>query len=285
MPTVKDYYDVLGVPRAATEKEIKAAFRKLARKFHPDVNKGDAVAEARFKEITEANEVLSDPEKRRLYDAFGSDWQAARSAGVSPDQAGGFGGRGRTVHRQTINVEDLGDLFGGAGGGGFSSFFQDILRQGGSASTQMPDAAANVTVSLQEAYAGTVRTVDVGGRRLEVKIPPGVQDGTVLRVPGLRATVSIAPDPVFLRDGRNLRVEVVVPVKVALLGGEVEVPTPRGTRVKLTVPAETQNGTRLRLRGLGMPNPNGTPGDLYAEVNVRLPLPMDERTRGWAEGL
>ena len=184
--------------------------------------------------------------------------------GVTPeDLESMFGGRDR--------VSDLfGDLFGGRGNG---------------RSRAIPlEAEGRVSVSLREAYQGTRRMVEMpDGRRLEVTIPAGVASGTVLRVPGLRATVEIRPDPDFELVGRDLRSPVPVPLGVALLGGEVDVPTPRGTKVKLRVPPETQNGTRLRLRGLGMPG--DPPGDLYAEVRVFLPLPMDDRTRSWAEGL
>ena len=141
-----------------------------------------------------------------------------------------------------------------------------------------------ITVSLTEVYRGTSRTVELpGGRRVEVNVPPGVKEGTVLRVPGLRARVQVAPDPLFSRDGKDVRVAVPVPLQVALLGGEVAAPTLKGGQVQFKVPAETQNGTKIRLRGLGLPDPKGGPaGDLYAEVKVQLPVPMDDRTREWA---
>jgi DnaJ-class molecular chaperone len=289
MPKTRDYYEVLGVPRGASQKEIQGAFRKLARKLHPDVNPGDKDAERRFKEVSEAHDVLSDPEKRKFYDRFGADWQAAAAAGVNPDQAP-FTGRTRRGPRSqvTIDPETLEDLLGGTGGAraGFGDLFGSFFNRGG-ASAQPTEAEGVIQVTLAEAYRGCTRQVDMpDGRRLEVKVPPGVQDGTVLRVPGLRARVQVARDGLFEREGRDLRVPVTVPLKTALLGGEVDVPTLKGTRVKLNVPAETQNGTRLRLRGLGMPDAKGgQPGDLYAEVRVRLPLPMDEATRRWAEGL
>lgn len=290
MPKTKDYYEALGVARTATEKEIQSAFRKLARKYHPDVNQGDKEAERRFKEASEAHDVLSDPQKRKYYDAFGEQWQAAQSAGVDPAAGpAGFGRQaGRTTY-QTVDPRDLGDLFGGGGGAeGFGDLFGSLFGgngRRGRAAPQPLEVEGRVPITLREAYLGTKRTVTVpDGRTLEVTVPAGVADGTVLKVPGLRATVEIAPDPVFQREGRDLRTVVSVPLRDALLGGEVLVPTPKGSRVHLTVPAETQNGTRLRLRGLGMPDPKGgTAGDLYAEVRVRLPVPLDESGKAWAE--
>ncbi len=299
MPKTKDYYEALGVDRKASQKEISAAFRKLARKYHPDVNK-EPEAEQRFKEISEAHEVLSDPEKRKLYDAFGADWQAARAAGVDPSQAGrrpsGFGGfgtqDGTRVEYDNFSEQDFADIFGGAGarGGGFEDLFGSIFgggrrRTADARQAQPTEVEGTVPITLKEAFTGTKRLVDLpGGRRLEVTVPAGVADGTVLRVPGLRARVQIEPDPNFVREGKNLRTSVWVPLEVCLLGGEVEVPTLKGTQVKLTIKPETQNGTRLRLRGLGMPDPKaGAAGDLFAEVKVRLPVPMDEATRAWAQ--
>lgn len=286
MPKTKDFYDVLGVARSATQKEIQSAFRKLARKHHPDVNQGDKQAEKRFKEISEAHEVLSDADKRKLYNRFGQDWQAAQHSGAG---AGGpSGGRsGPNVRYQDVNLDEL---FGG--GEGFADIFGNIFsgrRQSGAGRAARPPAEVEGTVeiSLQEAFQGTSREVELpDGRRIEVKIPAGVAPGTILRVPGLRARVSVAENKVFQREGNDLSAVVSVPLATALLGGEVEVPTVKGGRVHLKVPPETQNGTRLRLRGLGMPDPKGGPaGDLYAEVKVKLPIPIDQSTRSWAEDL
>ncbi|TMC06312.1 MAG: J domain-containing protein [Chloroflexi bacterium] len=295
MSQTRDYYEVLGVPRTASEKDIQSAFRKLARKLHPDVNPGDKDAERRFKEVSEAHDVLSDPEKRKMYDRFGADWQAASAAGVDPDAAQWpFGARpgaarGPRVQYQNIDPDVFEDILRGAGSArsGFGDIFNSIFNREPGARPAV-DSEAAVEVTLAECFRGTARQVEMpDGRRLEVKVPAGVQDGMVLRVPGLRVRVQVAKDPLFERDGKDLRVPVAVPLATALLGGEVDVPTLKGGRVKLNVPAETQNGTQLRLRGLGLPDPKagGQAGDLYAEVRVRLPLPMDERTRHWAEGL
>ena len=288
MPKTKDYYEVLGVPRTATEKEITSAFRKLARKHHPDLNAGDKQAEGRFKEISQAHDVLSDAKKRSLYDEFGADWAAAQAGGVQP---GGNRGRvrqqpgGGGAQYRTVTPEEMGDLFGDAGGFGdiFGSIFGGNAR--GRGRVEPADVEAPITVSLAEIYRGTSRTVELpGGRRVEVKVPAGVKEGTVLRVPGLRARVQIAPDLVFTRDGKDVRVVVPVPLHVALRGGEVAAPTLKGGQVQFKVAPETQNGTKIRLRGLGLPDPKGgPPGDLYAEVKVQLPVPMDEKTRTWAE--
>jgi curved DNA-binding protein len=287
MPRIKDYYEALGVPRAATQKEISAAFRKLARKYHPDLNSGDKQAEARFKEISEANEVLSDPAKRKSYDQYGPDYAAAQAAAAARGYAGRAGAPGGPrVEYRTVSPEEMEDLFGDEGGIGdiFGSIFGGARGRGVRQPRQPIDVETPITVSLAEIYKGTSRTVELpGGRRVEVNVPAGVKEGTVLRVPGLRATVQLAPDPVFTREGKDVRVLVPVPLHVALRGGEVAAPTLKGGQVKFKVAPETQNGTKIRLRGLGLPDPKGGPqGDMYAEVRVQLPVPMDERTRKWA---
>src|SRR6266849_3664590 len=288
MPKTKDFYEVLGVPRTASQKEISAAFRKLARKHHPDLNAGNKEAEARFKELSEAHEVLSDTKKRGLYDEFGENWASAQAAGVQPGQGGGpfrtnSGSGGQRVEYRTVSPEEMDDLFGE--GGGFGDIFGSIFSGGRGRARQQPvDVEAPITVSLAEVYRGASRTVELpGGRRVEVKVPAGVKEGTVLRVPGLRATVQVAPDPVFTREGKDVRVSVPVPLNVALRGGEVSAPTLKGGQVQFKVPPDTQNRKKIRLRGLGLPDPKGgQAGDLYAEVNVQLPVPMDEKTRKWA---
>jgi DnaJ-class molecular chaperone len=289
VPKTKDFYEVLGVPRTASQKEISSAFRKLARKHHPDLNAGDKQAETRFKEISQAHDVLSDTKKRQLYDEFGSNWAAAEAGGVQP--GAGRGGyrpqqqqQGGGAQYRTVTAEEMEDLFGE--GAGIGDIFGSIFGNSrGRARPEPPDVEAPITVSLAEIYRGTSRTVELpGGRRVEVNVPAGVKEGTVLRVPGLRARVQIAPDPIFTREGKDIRVAVPVPLQVALRGGEVAAPTLKGGRVQFKVAPETQNGTKIRLKGLGLPDPKGgPPGDLYAEVKVQLPVPMDERTRKWAD--
>jgi DnaJ-class molecular chaperone len=305
----RDYYEALGVPRTASDKEIKAAFRKLARQHHPDVNPGDPAAAERFKEINEAREVLGDPEKRRRYDQLGPDWrrEEARQEARGPD-ASPFG-RGVRVEYRT---DDLDDLFGS--GNPFSDFYNDVFggdrragRRGGFGAGPMAgeDVEAEATITLEEAYRGTARTLELetldGARRIEVRIPPGVRDGARVRAAGqgmegrdggqpgdLYLRVAIRFHPTIRREGDDLITRVQVPLDVALLGGEVTVPTLRGTAVSLRVPAGTQNGRRLRLRGLGMPKQRAGGdgnGDLYAEVDVRLPEPVPPEARELAERL
>jgi DnaJ-class molecular chaperone len=289
MPKARDYYEILGVPRTANQKEITTAFRKLARKYHPDLNAGDKQSESRFKEVSEAHDVLSDAKKRKLYDQFGPDWSAVQAGGAPPGAgrapAGGRPEAGPGVQYRTVSPEEMEDLFGGEQGG-IGDIFGSIFGGGGRGRqrAQQMDVEAPITVSLPEVYRGASRTVELpGGRRVEVKVPAGVKEGTILRVPGLRARVQVAPDPVFVREGKDLRVTVPVPLHIALQGGEVAAPSLKGGQVQFNVSPETQNGTKVRLRGLGLPDPKGgTSGDLYAEIRVQLPVPMDERTRKWA---
>src|SRR5438067_864834 len=237
MAKVSDYYEVLGVPRTATQKDINSAFRKLARKYHPDVNQGDKQAESRFKEITAAHEVLADAEKRKLYDRFGDNWQtmgaAAGSAGNGPRPNVRYEQVDPEAFRDLFRDVDLGDVFGGIFG-----------RRNARTSTRRTapaDVETRVIVSLHEAFNGTTRTLDLGdGRKIELMVPAGVASGTVLRVPGVRARVEVAPDPLFEREGKDVRTVVTVPVRKAVLGGEVDVPTLKGTRVQLQVPPGTQ---------------------------------------------
>ena len=306
----RDYYEVLGVPRTASQKEIKSAFRKLARKHHPDVNPSEAGASEKFKEINEAHEVLGDPEKRKKYDDLGPEWkqyeawEAAGRPGGRP-----FGSSGRVDYR-TVSPDDLNDLFGSDSP--FSDFFHDLYGRGartrgrgGAPFDNLPgeDVEAETTITLEEAYRGTERTVELqtpqGSRRVQVRIPPGIGDGARVRAAGqgtagrdggrpgdLFIRVHVLPHPTFRRQGDDLFARVQVPLDVALLGGEVMVPTLKGTGVSLKVPTETQNGTRLRLRGLGMPRlRGGGNGDVYAEVDVRLPVPLTPELRDLAQKL
>ena len=287
----KDYYSLLGVPRSATDKDIKQAYRRLARKYHPDVNPGDKQAEAKFKEINEAYEVLSDPEKRKKYDQFGDKWQYAdqfAGAGASTRGPGGytttdFGGFG--------GFSDLGDF----SGTGFGSLFDELFRSAGGASTRTStrthprEITQPVEITLEEAYQGTKRLIQLDGRRLEVVIPPGVDTGSRIRIPtdqgDIYLEVSVKEHPRFQRKGDDLYTEVEVPLLTAVLGGEAQVPTLSGKRLSLKIPPETQNGTTIRLAGQGMPKKGGARGDLYAKVKVVLPTGLSAEEKRLFEEL
>jgi DnaJ-class molecular chaperone len=309
----KDYYQVLGVAKNASEKEIKQAFRKLARKHHPDVNPGDRGAEQKFKEINEAHEVLSDPEKRRKYDQLGANWkqyeQYARGPSPGPGGFGGFrvdfegpgGGGGFSDFFKTFfgGGIDLEDLFGQAAGGG--SGFRGGRRERGArgfgAAPEAPrDVSAVVEVSLDEAYHGTTRRLSLEGgaaaESFEVRIPAGVREGSKVRVPGkgeksygggagdLYLEVRIKPHPLYRREGDDLYVDVPVTFAEAALGAEIEVPTLSG-RARIRVPAGSQTGRLMRLKGKGMPrlkSPKGEEaGDLFAKLVVVVPKELQPR--------
>jgi curved DNA-binding protein len=305
----KDYYKTLGLERSASEKEIKQAFRRLARQCHPDVNPGDKHAEERFKEINEAYEVLADPEKRRRYDQLGSDWQQWQQGGGRPGDfdwsrwTSGRGGAGPEV--RYASAEDLEELFGG--GSAFSDFFSEVFGGGGATRAGFrPQARRHPSqsqehpaeISLQEAYHGATRLVQVGNQRLEVSIPAGARTGTRIRCSGvgrgagstqtgdLVLKVVVAQDPRFERKGDDLYTTVPVDLYTLVLGGEVRVPTMEG-EVVLSIPAETQNGRGFRLQGRGMPRLEkpGERGNLYARVEARLPAHLTPRQRELFEEL
>ncbi|MBN1887513.1 MAG: J domain-containing protein [Thermoflexales bacterium] len=304
----KDYYKILGVDKNANTDQIKKAYRKLARQCHPDVNPGDKKAEEKFKDVNEAYEVLSDPEKRKKYERFGTQWQQYEHAGGVPDdfwaQWGGQGG-GRTRTR-TVRPEEFEQMFGGAGG--FSDFFEALFggmggAAAGGASRQENlrsrprrgrDSEHVVQVTLEEASRGTQRVLQwEDGRKIEASIPPGVRSGSRIRLCGqgqagtsggecgdLYLKVELSPHPVFQLEGNDLKVTVAVDLYAALLGGEVDVPT-LDRPVKLNIPPETANGKVFRLRGLGMPHlrqPDRR-GDLYATVAVQLPQRLSQKEK------
>jgi len=298
----RDYYQVLGVPKSASAAEIKKAYRRLARELHPDRNPGDADAERRFKEANEANAVLSDPEKRKKYDELGANWQAYQQAGFDPNQAGdwsAFGGvpGGMRWTVRTAGPDDLGGFsdffrmfFGdgpmGAGAAGAAGapggVFGDLGSFGTSGRSLRPaQAHGTVEVTLAEVARGTERTVALDGRRLQVKIPPGVSDGARIRLrdQGVTLTVRVKPDPRFTREGADLKTELPLSLPEALLGAEVPVPTLNG-RVKLRIRPNTQNGQVIRVPGRGLPK-RGHPdqkGDLLVTTRVVLPK-LDDETR------
>lgn len=294
----KDYYKVLGVAKTASDKEIKAAYRKLAMKYHPDKNPGDAKAEARFKEINEANAVLSDAGKRRQYDELGADWSRYGSAG-GPFAGGGFP-RGGRVH---VSADDLGgfsDFFRTffSGGGGFQQGggggFEEVLRQAGGGFAQEERPAQPVELTLEEVASGARRTlrIEEGGHRreIEVKIPAGVREGARIRVRGsgghgdLFLVVKVHPHVRFERQEDDLRTTFKVPLTTAVLGGEAEVATLDG-RVGIKVPPGTPVGRTFRVRGQGLPRRDGGRGDLLASLALELPGHLDKRSRELFEEL
>jgi molecular chaperone DnaJ len=318
----KSYYDILGVSKGASEKDIKQAYRRLARKYHPDVNPGNKSAEATFKEVNAAYEVLSDNAKRQKYDKYGDKWQYAdqmEQAEREQAQYRGFQGftpGGGGSYQYSGNVEDMDgifdELFGGRGRGGFTRRAQPQRGQ---------DMETTAEVTLEEAYAGTQRTVNLqveepcptcGGtgriqnlpcstcrgagavaniKRIEVKIPAGVTTGSRVRVAGkgqpgeggangdLYLNITVLPHATLERQGDDLYVNVPVPLTVAALGGEAQVPTLKG-KLALKIPAETQNGRIFRLAGQGMPHPGRTTkGDLLAKVNIVMPQRLSEKEK------
>jgi curved DNA-binding protein len=297
----RDYYEVLGVPRGAGDEEIRSAYRKLAREYHPDVNK-DPGAEDRFKEVSEAYEVLRDPEKREKYDRFGANWKAGQDvSGASGfGDASGFGGS------SGFGGFGAGDGQGFGDGAGFSDFFESFFggRPGGSArgfegfSMRGGDQEATLEVTLEEAAHGGKRKFSLAdGRDFEVRIPPGVRDGQKIRLAGqggegssggpagdLYLRVRIKPHPRFRREGDDLVVEIPVAPWEAALGATVPVPTLDGS-AKVKVPAGSSSGRRLRLKGEGMPGPGERKGDLYASVRIVVPKKLEKRERELFEEL
>jgi curved DNA-binding protein len=306
----RDYYDVLGVSRDAGPEDLQQAFRRLARQNHPDVNK-DPGAEERFKEINEAYSALSDPAQRRKYDRFGDDfrqvpddWEERVGAGAGGVR-GGPGGPRRTTWSTGGaggDTVDFGDLGGGFGGGYGGIDIEDLLGgvfggrgRGRAGPVTGADQEAELPLTVEEAYRGGRRQVTLNGpdgpRTYTVTIPPGVTDGRRIRLAGeggrgmgggpagdLYLVVRLLPDRVFRVEGRDIHVDLEVTPWEAALGATVPVPTPGGES-KVTVPAGSSSGRRLRLRGEGMPDPRGEPGDLYAEIRIMVPPRLTDRER------
>lgn len=319
----KDYYATLGVPKTATGKEVKQAFRKLARKHHPDVNPGDKAAESRFKEINEAYEVLGDPDKRKKYDELGANWRMYEQGGTPPPGPGGTGwsahvgstpgGGFRTMTEDEMremfgNADPFSDFFhtffGGSGGGGETDETGRRSRGRARAARQGRDVEHELPLTLEDAYRGVQRSLairhDGQSRTVDVRIPAGVSDGSRLRVAGegepgtggarsgdLYLRIRLQPHPVFERKGHDLYTRVQMPLTTAVLGGETTVHTLGGKALRLRVPATTQNAQVFRLKGHGMPavgKPDQT-GDLYATVDVQLPKTLTDDTRTHFEAI
>lgn len=294
----KDYYKILGVERSASEQEIKKAYRKLAMKYHPDKNPGDKQSEDKFKDINEAYQVLSDTQKRSRYDQLGDSYFRYQQNGGNPN---GFNwdqwnaGRQSAGGTRRVDVDDLGSMFGS----GFSDFFRTIFGEMGGDINQVrrgqtrasPQAVQQpVSITFMEAFNGTTRTLQIGNKRLEVKIPRGAKTGTRIRVPGGAASpamaadmflvIDVIPDNRFERKDNDLYTDVTVDLYTAILGGQVAVVTPGGN-VTLTIPASTQPGQTFRLAGRGMPHLKdpGKTGDLYARTKVLIPRTLTDNER------
>ena len=291
MTTKKDYYEILGIPRTASEKEIKAAYRKLARKYHPDVNPGDKASEDRFKEVGEAFAVLGDTEKRATYDRGGHE---AFAPGFDPFEsfrggdAGGFGG--------AFTIEDLFDMFGGGGSG----------RRGRTRARRGQDLQFEASIPFVEAVRGSTLELNIPRNsghgvveeRVKVRIPPGIDDGGQVRIPGKGGAahgggpagdaylhIRVTPHPLFRREGRDIHCDVPVGSAKASLGGTVDVPTLDG-RATITLPAGTRSGQKMRLKGRGVPAAGGRPaGDLIVVIQIAPPRHLDDRSRELLEEL
>lgn len=307
----KDYYKILDVERNASEKEMKRAYRRLARQFHPDVNPGKKKAEETFKEINEAYEVLSDPDKRAKYDQLGASWQQWQRMGGDSNQFDWSRWHNRAPGGVHVDWSgNLGDLFGGSGSEAFSDFFRSVFggmgrtsrtgrggdgfgRSPGSGRSRGDDVEAPVEITLEEAFHGTTRVLEQGGNRIRVRIPPGARSGSRVRVAGKGRTghvgskpgdlflrVAVASHPVYQREGNNLRRDMEVGLYVAVLGGQVRVQTLDGD-VSLRIPAGTNSGKVFRLRAKGMRDLHSPDrrGDLLVRVQVQVPAELDARER------
>jgi curved DNA-binding protein len=305
----KDYYKILGVSKSATQDEIKKSYRKLAVKYHPDKTKGDTASEEKFKEASEAYEVLKDPEKRKKYDELGENWKYYQQSGGNPNDFDWSRYSGRTGGGQqggnyyySSQEGDINDMFGGSG---FSDFFENLFGQGfrsgggfrsqrgggRAASIKGQDYAAELNVSLQDAYSGAEKIFNLDGQSIKLKIKPGIKDGHVLKFTGkgsagvsggqpgdLFLTIKINPDPVFERKADDLYTDLHVDLYTAILGGKRELRTFKGT-IKIDIPKGTQNGKVLRLTGLGMPKYGMEKkfGDLYVKIIVDIPVNLTEK--------
>ncbi|MGQ9864073.1 MAG: DnaJ domain-containing protein [Bacteroidia bacterium] len=273
MPRVdyKDYYAVLGVPKTASQEEIKKAYRRLARKYHPDLNPGNKAAEEKFKEIQEAYEVLSNPQTRQKYDQLGQNWK----------------------QYENLNWQNFQDLFGQGqpgGWGGFSDFFRMFF--GDDLGRSMSPYEVHMPLTLEEAYKGATKSLQLGNRLIPVTIPAGVGNGR-LRLKGqapdgrdIVLTLEILPHPTFTREGKDLKMKLNVPLYTLVLGGTVEIRHVDGSTLRVRIPPETPDGHKLLLRGKGMPAyKTGTPGDLLVEVHAHLPQTLSKREKELFEEL
>jgi curved DNA-binding protein len=301
----KDYYKTLGVNKTATTEEIRKAYRQLAKKYHPDKNPGNKSAEEKFKELTEANEVLSDPEKRKKYDMLGTNWKQYQTSGYPEgnnwynnfNSAGG----GRPFDFSS----DSGEMFGGAGGFSdfFESFFGSSLKDKARTSTRAQsrkgrDYESKLSITLNEAYSGSEREITINDKRLKIKINPGIEYGKKLRLKNqgdegtrggergdLYLTINIDKHPFYERKGDDLYLNLDIDLYTAILGGKKQLKTLDGKTINITIPKETDNETILRMKGLGMPKSNGGKGDLFVTIKIRIPKGLSSEEKSLFEKL
>jgi curved DNA-binding protein len=283
-----DYYKILGLEKKASESDIKKAYRKLARQYHPDLNPNDAAAKAKFQQINEAHEVLSDPEKRKKYDQYGKDWKHGEEYEKARQQysQGGAGNGGRQAYSGSFSDDDFSDFFGsmfGNASGGRSS----------KAHFRGQDINASLQLELKEVYTTHKRTLTVNGKNIRLTIPAGIENDQTIKIAGhgsegmnggpngdLYITFSITNNTRFKRDGNNLYTEVELDLYTAILGGDITIDTMDG-KVKLTVKPETQNGTKVKLKGKGFPvyKKENEFGDLYITYQVKIPVNLSNKEK------
>jgi curved DNA-binding protein len=294
-----DYYQTLGIDKKASEKDIKNAYRKLARKYHPDLNPNDTEANKKFQQLNEANEVLSDPEKRKKYDQYGENWQRGEEYAEYERQ------QKQNRQQRGAYTSDHASSFEGFGGDDFSDFFQSMFGQGGGSAHgretkyRGQDYNAELELTLKEVAETHKQALTVNGKNIRLTIPAGVENGQTIKIAGhgapgvnggpagdLYIKFSIADDPRFKRDGNNLLATVKLDLYTAVLGGEVTVDTLNG-KVKIKVKHETQNGTKVKLKGKGMPvyKKDDEFGDLYITYDIQIPVNLTEKQKKLFEEL
>jgi len=296
----KDYYKILGISKTATQDEIKKAYRKLAMKFHPDKNQGNKKAEEKFKEISEAYEVVGNGESRKKYDQLGANWKHYEKNGAYANQGFGHGQYGGYSRGRSDGMDDL------FGGGGFSDFFKTFFggsfgggQRGPARTARGTDYSTKLTLTLLEAFHGTERLIDVKGNTIKVKVAPGVKDGQKLRVKGkggsaasggksgdLYIQIIVLPDPRFKREGNDLFTTIETDLYTAVLGGKISAETLKGS-VNISIPAGTQNGKTFRLKNMGMPDYAHAvvSGNLFVKVHIRIPDKLKPEERALFEKL
>jgi curved DNA-binding protein len=295
----KDYYKILGVEKSATQDEIKKAYRKLAMKYHPDRNAGNKSAEEKFKEITEANEVLSDPEKRKKYDTLGANWKQYQHGGGQgfEDFFTNFGGGRRSPGSTDEFSGNLGDMFGGMGGG-FSDFFESFFGGGGrgfGGRTQQQNTAVDVeailNVTLEDVFNGSEKTINVDGKKLKIKVNPGTKEGQKLRLKGLGRSktadgtkgdlylnIHVLQHPFYEIKDNELYYNLDVDLYTAVLGGKENIRTLDGKTISIIIPEGTESESKLRLKGLGLIE-NGVRGDLFVDIHVTIPINLNKEEK------